>query len=123
MLGLSNKTFYAIAALYELDLKGSEKAESAQEAKDIYTESVQLLTLDCSSKEKAFGLLNKSTLLTQTANIGDNHTLALHMRSAIYQDFTQEQCTFLGITDGLIRVSVGLESPQCIAEDFIQASQ
>ena len=31
MLGLSNKTFYAIAALYELDLKGSEKATKIKE--------------------------------------------------------------------------------------------
>ena len=109
MLGLSSKTFYAIAALYELDLKGSEKAKSTQEAKDIYTGSVQLL--------------NKSTLLTQIENIGDNRTLTLHMRSTIYRNFTQEQCTYLGITDGLMRVSVGLESPQYIAEDFIQACQ
>jgi len=82
-----------------------------------------LLTLDCGSKEKAFALLNNAKLLTQTANIGDNRTLALHMRSTIYRDFTPEQCKFLGITDGLIRVSVGLESPHTIAEDFIQASR
>lgn len=82
-----------------------------------------ILTLDCGNKEKAFSLLNKAKLLTQTANIGDNRTLALHMRSTIYRDFTVEQCQFLGITDGLIRVSVGLESPQTIAEDFIQASR
>ncbi len=82
-----------------------------------------LLTLDCASKEKAFALLNNAKLLTQTANIGDNRTLALHMRSTIYRDFTQEQCEFLGISDGLIRVSVGLESPQIIAEDFIQAAR
>ncbi len=79
-----------------------------------------LLTLDCGSKEKAFALLNKATLLTQTANIGDNRTLALHMRSTIYRDFTSKQCEFLGITDGLIRVSVGLESPHAIAEDFMR---
>lgn len=82
-----------------------------------------ILTLDCGSKGKAFSLLNKTKLLTQTANIGDNRTLALHMRSTIYRDFTVDQCQFLGITDGLIRVSVGLESPQIIAEDFIQASR
>ena len=82
-----------------------------------------IMTLDCGSKEKAFSLLNNTALITQTANIGDNRTLALHMRSTIYRDFTVEQCQFLGITDGLIRVSVGLESAQAIAEDFIQASR
>ncbi len=81
-----------------------------------------LLTLDCGSKEKAFSLLNNTKLITQTANIGDNRTLALHMRSTIYRDFDEKECAFLGITDGLIRVSVGLEDPMAIAEDFIQAS-
>lgn len=80
-----------------------------------------MLTLDCGSKEKAFALLDKTKLITQTANIGDNRTLALHMRSTIYRDFTLEQCKFLGITEGLIRVSVGLESPDAIAKDWIQA--
>ncbi|MEA3455924.1 MAG: PLP-dependent transferase, partial [Campylobacterota bacterium] len=38
-----------------------------------------IVTLDCGSKEAAFSLLNRLTLVTQTANIGDNRTLALHM--------------------------------------------
>lgn len=81
-----------------------------------------ILTLDCGSKEKAFKLLNKLKLVTQTANIGDNRTLALHMKSTIYSDFDEEVRRFLGITDGLIRISVGLEDPKVIAEDFLQSS-
>lgn len=60
-------------------------------------------------------------MVTQTANIGDNRTLALHMGSTIYRDFDQETQKLLGITDGLIRVSVGLEDPQIIANDFLKA--
>ncbi|MCD6213168.1 MAG: O-acetylhomoserine aminocarboxypropyltransferase/cysteine synthase [Sulfurovum sp.] len=81
-----------------------------------------LLTLDCGSKEKAFTLLNKLNLVTQTANIGDNRTLALHMTSTIYSDFNEETRQFLGVDEGLIRVSIGLEDPQTIADDFLQAS-
>ncbi len=81
-----------------------------------------LLTLDCGSKEKAFTLLNKLNLVTQTANIGDNRTLALHMTSTIYSDFNEETRKFLGVDEGLIRVSIGLEDPQTIADDFLQAS-
>ena len=82
-----------------------------------------LLTLDCGSKATAFSLLNKLKLVTQTANIGDNRTLALHMMSTIYSDFDEETRHFLGVTEGLIRVSVGLEDPKSIVEDFLQASQ
>jgi len=82
-----------------------------------------LFTIDCATEEKAFDLLNKLTLVTQTANIGDNRTLALHMTSTIYSDFDEETRKFLGISKGLIRVSVGLEDPQSIAEDFLNASK
>ncbi|MCW8837682.1 MAG: aminotransferase class V-fold PLP-dependent enzyme [Thiovulaceae bacterium] len=81
-----------------------------------------LLTIDMGTKEKAFNFLNKSKLATLTANIGDNRTLALHMASTIYSDFNKEQKEFLGITEGLIRISIGLENPQDIIDDFIKAA-
>jgi len=80
-----------------------------------------LLTIDMGSKEKAFEFLDKTKLPTITANIGDSRTLALHMASTIYSDFDDEQKKFLGITPGLIRVSIGLENAQDIINDFIQA--
>ncbi len=80
-----------------------------------------LLTLDCGTKERAFSLLDRLALAIQTANIGDNRTLALHMASTIYSDFDEETRSFLGIHEGLIRVSIGLEDPEAIADDFLQA--
>jgi O-acetylhomoserine (thiol)-lyase len=80
-----------------------------------------IFTLNCENRETAFKLLNNLKLITQTANIGDNRTLALHMASTIYRDFDQETQSYLGITDGLIRVSMGLEDPMAIVEDFLQA--
>jgi len=44
------------------------------------------------------------------------------MASTIYRDFDKETQKYLGVTDGLIRISVGLEDPKVIAEDFLQAS-
>jgi len=80
-----------------------------------------LFSIDMGTKESAFKFLNNLKIATQSANIGDSRTLALHMASTIYSDFDEEQKTFLGITDGLIRVSIGLENPQDIINDFIQA--
>ena len=82
-----------------------------------------LLTIDLGSKEKAFEFLNKTKLATLTANIGDSRTLALHMASTIYRDFDTQTREFLGITDGLIRISIGLENPQDIINDFLQATK
>ncbi|WP_321779120.1 aminotransferase class I/II-fold pyridoxal phosphate-dependent enzyme [Sulfurimonas sp.] len=82
-----------------------------------------LFTIDMLSKEKAFNFLNKTKLATLTANIGDSRTLALHMASTIYADFDEPAKDFLGISEGLIRISIGLENPQDIIDDFIQAAQ
>jgi len=82
-----------------------------------------LLTIDMQSKEKAYDFLRKTKLATITANIGDSRTLALHMASTIYSDFDESTRKFLGITDGLIRISIGLENPQEIIEDFLKAAK
>jgi len=82
-----------------------------------------LLTIDMGSKERAYSFLNKTKIATITANIGDSRTLALHMASTIYSDFDAQTRKFLGITDGLIRVSIGLENPQDIINDFLNAAE
>jgi len=82
-----------------------------------------LFTIDCSTKEKAYSFINRTKLATITANIGDSRTLILHMASTIYRDFSADERAFLGITDGLIRVSIGLENPEDIIEDFLQAME
>jgi len=82
-----------------------------------------LFTIDMGSKESAYSFINKTKLATITANIGDSRTLALHMSSTIYSDFDTDTRKFLGITDGLIRISIGLENPQDIIEDFLNAAK
>ena len=81
-----------------------------------------VVTLDCGSKEAAFALLDRLEMVTQTANIGDNRTLALHMQSTIYRDFDAETRASLGVTEGLIRISIGLEDPRRVVDDFLQAT-
>lgn len=80
-----------------------------------------VMTIECGTKERAFAFLNESKMLIQTANIGDNRTLALHMASTIYRDFTEEERRQMGVTQGLIRLSVGLETPMALAEDMTGA--
>ena len=82
-----------------------------------------LLTIDMGTQEKAYKFLNSTKLATITANIGDSRTLALHMASTIYSDFDTDTRKFLGITDGLIRISIGLENPDDIIKDFLNAAK
>jgi O-acetylhomoserine (thiol)-lyase len=80
-----------------------------------------ILTLDMDTKEKAFQLLDGLENIILTANIGDSRTLALHMASTIYRDFTKEEQEFLGVSEGLIRFSIGLENPQDIIDSILNS--
>ena len=80
-----------------------------------------LLTIECGSEEKAFKFIDGLKNAVITPNIGDSRTLALHMSSTIYGDLDNEAKLFLGVTDGLVRVSVGLEDVDLLIEDFLNS--
>jgi len=91
---------------------------------DLYKRSFKdgcgsMLTIDMGTREKAYKFLDSSKILTLTANIGDSRSLGLHMASTIYLDFSDSEKEYLGITDGLIRISIGLEKPQDIIDDLL----
>jgi O-acetylhomoserine (thiol)-lyase len=90
--------------------------------KDIYhSVTGSLFTIEFETKQKAFEFLNNSKLITITANVSDSRTLGLHMASTIYSDFTEKEKEFLGITKGLVRISIGQENPDEIINDILQA--
>lgn len=117
--------------VYELDKAGinvNHPSLKSHPQNERYTNQFKngcgtLFTIDMGTKEAAFKFLNATKLATLTANIGDSRTLALHMGSTIYRDFDEETRKFLGITDGLIRISIGLENPKDIIEDFLDAAK
>jgi cystathionine beta-lyase/cystathionine gamma-synthase len=55
------------------------------------------------------------------ASLGGTHTLATHPPTVTHTQMTPEERRAQGITDGLIRVSVGIEDPDDILEDFERA--
>jgi O-acetylhomoserine (thiol)-lyase len=80
-----------------------------------------MITIDMGSKQKAYQFLDNVQGVILTANIGDTRTLGLHMESTIYRDFNSEEKAYLGITPGLIRISIGIEDPKIIIENFKKA--
>lgn len=54
-------------------------------------------------------------------NLGDSRTLATHPASSTHAKLTEEERLTVGILPGTIRLSVGLEHPQDILDDLLQA--
>ena len=80
-----------------------------------------MLSFEVESQQAAFRLLNRLQKVHLTANLGDCRTLALHPASTIFHNFSPAERKNLGVTDGLIRVSLGIEPIDTIIGDFAQA--
>lgn len=65
--------------------------------------------------------LNKIKMCSLSANLGDTRTIVTHPASSTHSKLSLEERKIVGITDGLIRVSVGLENISDIVEDLSQA--
>jgi len=72
-------------------------------------------------KEGAFRFLNALKLILITNNLGDAKSLITHPTTTTHQRLTPEQRAELGIGDGLVRLSCGLEHPDDIVEDLLAA--
>jgi O-succinylhomoserine sulfhydrylase len=65
--------------------------------------------------------LNSMKMISFSANLGDTRTIATHPASTTHSKLSKEERASVGITDGLIRVSVGLEHIDDIISDINQA--
>jgi O-succinylhomoserine sulfhydrylase len=69
-------------------------------------------------KDAAFKLLNALRIITISNNLGDTKSLATHPATTTHMRIGPEERARLGITDGIIRLSVGLEDAQDLIEDL-----
>lgn len=77
-----------------------------------------LLAFGTGDKASAFKLINNLRLARNLANIGDARTLVIHPASTICADYNSEEKSLMGVTEDMIRVSVGIEDPGDVIEDF-----
>lgn len=69
-------------------------------------------------REGGAAFINSVTLASHLANVGDSRTLVLHPGSTTHSRLTKEAMEAAGISEDLIRVSVGLEDIKDIQADF-----
>ncbi len=66
-------------------------------------------------------LVEGCTLLSHLANLGDARSLILHPASTTHRQLTDEQRSACGAGDDVIRLSIGLESPEDLITDLSRA--
>lgn len=65
--------------------------------------------------------LNALQMISLTSNLGDSRSIASHPASTTHSKLTEDERKAVGITPGLIRISVGLEHADDILNDILQA--
>jgi methionine-gamma-lyase len=70
---------------------------------------------------EAFAVLNRLRLVKLAVSLGGTESLAEHPATMTHADVDPETKQAIGITDSLIRLSVGVEAPEDIQEDLDQA--
>ena len=65
--------------------------------------------------------LNSLKMLSLTANLGDTRSIASHPASTTHSKLSPQEREAVSISDGLIRISVGLEHKEDIVADILQA--
>jgi O-succinylhomoserine sulfhydrylase len=72
-------------------------------------------------KAEAFALMNALEVIDISNNLGDSKSLITHPATTTHRRLTPEARAAVGITDGVLRVSVGLEDVRDVIDDLAQA--
>jgi O-succinylhomoserine sulfhydrylase len=72
-------------------------------------------------KEAAFKFENALQVFSISNNLGDAKSIITHPATTTHQSLTDEARAELGISDGMLRISVGLEDQDDLVEDVLEA--
>jgi cystathionine beta-lyase/cystathionine gamma-synthase len=73
------------------------------------------------AKADVFQFMDRLKMVVPATSLGDVHTLCLYPLVASHRDVPPKQRQRLGITDNLVRFSLGIEAPEDIIADISQA--
>lgn len=80
-----------------------------------------MIAADCGSKQAAFRVMNRLRVFQISNNLGDAKSIVTHPATTTHQRLDEAARAGLGITPGLLRLSVGLEHADDLIADFRQA--
>ena len=72
-------------------------------------------------KQAAYKMLDKLQVIDISNNLGDSKSLICHPWTTTHKRLSPDDKLAMGITEGFIRLSIGLEDPEDLIEDFTLA--
>jgi cystathionine beta-lyase/cystathionine gamma-synthase len=81
-----------------------------------------MLSIDLrGGKKAAFEFLRNLRIARDAVSLGGVETLVCHPKSTTHSGFTEAEFQQAGVTDGLVRISIGIEDWRDLVADFEQA--
>ena len=80
-----------------------------------------ILTIDVETKDRAFAFLDSLELFDISNNVGDSKSIVTHPATTTHRRLGPEARATVGIGDGMIRVSIGLEDVEDLSRDIDRA--
>jgi O-succinylhomoserine sulfhydrylase len=80
-----------------------------------------IFAFDAGSRASAFAILDALEIIDISNNIGDARSLMCHPASTTHAGLTEEARAEMGVTEGLLRINVGLEDIEDLREDLDRA--
>ncbi|KEA65158.1 O-acetylhomoserine sulfhydrylase [Marinobacterium lacunae] len=92
-----------------------------ERAKALFCGFGALMSIDLVDDDACFKVLNKLKCVVLSSHLGDNRTLAIPVAHTIFFEMGPQRRASMGISEGTIRISVGIEDQADLLEDFAQA--
>lgn len=110
------------AGVTRLIYPGRPDHPQAELARRQMTSGSSLIAFELAGGKKgAFRFLNALRLIQISNNLGDAKSLITHPATTTHERFAPAVRASMGVTDGLVRLSVGLEHPRDLRRDLEQA--
>ena len=100
---------------------GDEQSLVRRILREPYFGALVSIELKDNTKASAFRFMDGLKLCVRSTSLGDVFTSVLHPATASHRDLSASRREQLGITDGLVRISVGIENVNDVIADIEQA--
>ena len=92
-----------------------------ERAQQLFKQFGSIFSVDLADDLDCFEFLNAMDSIISSSNLGDNRTLAIPVAHTIYYEMGPERRASMGISDSMIRFSVGIEEVEDLMADFEKA--
>ncbi len=100
---------------------GDEQHGQHERARELFKTFGAIMSIELDESVDCFGFIDKLEMVIISTNLGDNRTLAIPVAQTIYHELGPERRAAMGISDGTVRLSIGIEDFGDLHDDFTQA--